>query len=47
MKSARLLSLKHQVEMPIIKEIFLVLYKNKNPLKAVDDLMRRNRKREF
>jgi glycerol-3-phosphate dehydrogenase (NAD(P)+) len=46
-KSAYLLSLRHKVDMPITKEIYLVLYKNKNPLSAVDDLMLRKKKKEF
>lgn len=46
-KSAYLLSIKHKVEMPITKEIYSVLYKNKSPMKAVDDLMLRRKKSEF
>lgn len=46
-KSAYFLSRKYKVDMPIIKEIYLVLYKNKSPIKAVDDLMSRKRKNEF
>ncbi len=46
-KSAYFLSRKHKVDMPIIKEIYLVLYKNKTPIRAVDDLMLRRRKSEF
>ena len=45
-KSAYALSLKYKVEMPIIKEVYAVLYKNKSPLKAVKDLMTRERKEE-
>ena len=45
-KSAYTLSLKHKVPMPIIKEVYLVLYKNKSPLKAVRDLMTRERREE-
>jgi glycerol-3-phosphate dehydrogenase (NAD(P)+) len=45
-KSAYKLSLRYKVEMPITKEVYLVLYKNKNPRKAVADLMRRRRKEE-
>ncbi len=40
------LALKHKVDMPITKEIYLVLYKNKNPRKAVTDLMTRSLKEE-
>jgi len=45
-KSAHFLSLKHKVEMPIAQEIYSVLYKNKSPLKALNDLMRRRKKEE-
>jgi len=45
-KSAYSLSLKYKVEMPITSEIYSVLYKNKSPLKAVNDLMTRKRKEE-
>jgi glycerol-3-phosphate dehydrogenase (NAD(P)+) len=46
-KSAYRLSLKYHVEMPITKEIYSVLYKNKSPLKAVADLMSREKKEEL
>lgn len=45
-KSAYALSLRHKVDMPITKEIYYVLYKNKSPLKAVKDLMQREKKEE-
>ncbi|MFH0913350.1 MAG: NAD(P)H-dependent glycerol-3-phosphate dehydrogenase [Candidatus Omnitrophota bacterium] len=45
-KSAYALSLKYKVEMPIIKEVYAVLYKNKSPQKAVQDLMTREKKEE-
>ncbi|MEK6727078.1 MAG: NAD(P)H-dependent glycerol-3-phosphate dehydrogenase [Candidatus Omnitrophota bacterium] len=45
-KSAYALSMKYKVEMPITKEVYLVLYKNKSPLKAVKDLMTREKKEE-
>lgn len=45
-KSAYYLSLKFKVEMPITKEIYRVLYKNKSPIKAVKDLMTREMKEE-
>jgi glycerol-3-phosphate dehydrogenase (NAD(P)+) len=45
-KSAYALSLKYKVDMPITKEVYLVLYKNKSPLRAVKDLMRRKKKEE-
>jgi glycerol-3-phosphate dehydrogenase (NAD(P)+) len=45
-KSAYSLSLKYKVDMPITKEVFRVLYKNKAPLKAVRDLMTREKRSE-
>ncbi len=45
-KSAYELSLKCKVDMPITSEVYRVLYKNKSPLKAVKDLMRREKKEE-
>jgi glycerol-3-phosphate dehydrogenase (NAD(P)+) len=45
-KSAYRLSLKYKVEMPIIREVYRVLYENKSPLKAVKDLMTREKKEE-
>jgi glycerol-3-phosphate dehydrogenase (NAD(P)+) len=45
-KSAYSLSLQYKVEMPITREIYLVLYKNKSPLKAVNDLMTRRKREE-
>ena len=45
-KSTYSLSLKCKVDMPITREVYLVLYKNKSPLKAVKDLMNRERKEE-
>ena len=45
-KSAYALSLKYKVEMPITKEVYSILYKNKSPLKTFRDLMLRRRKEE-
>ena len=45
-KSAHDLSLKYKIDMPITKEAYLVLYKNKSPLKAVKDLMGRQKREE-
>jgi glycerol-3-phosphate dehydrogenase (NAD(P)+) len=45
-KSAYSLSLKYKVEMPITKEVYFVLYKNKSPLEAVKELMAREKKEE-
>ncbi|MFA5080609.1 MAG: NAD(P)H-dependent glycerol-3-phosphate dehydrogenase [Candidatus Paceibacterota bacterium] len=40
------LSRKYKVEMPITEQVYLVLYKNKHPRKAMLDLMTRERKAE-
>lgn len=45
-KSVYELSKKYKVDMPITQEVYSVLYKNKNPIRAVDDLMRRKKKEE-
>lgn len=45
-KSAYDLSIKYKVDMPITREIYLVLYKKKSPIKAVSDLMARRKKEE-
>ena len=45
-KSAYELSKKYKVEMPITSEIYKVLYENKDPKRAVHDLMTRSPKME-
>lgn len=45
-KSAYELSLRYKVEMPITREVYAVLYKNKSPSCAVKDLMTREGKEE-
>ena len=45
-KSAYSLSLKYGVDMPIVKEVYNVLYRNKPALKAFKDLMAREKKEE-
>lgn len=45
-KSAYALSKKYKVDMPITKEVYELLYKNKSPLLAVRDLMTRKSKKE-
>jgi glycerol-3-phosphate dehydrogenase (NAD(P)+) len=45
-KSAYALSKKYKVDMPITKEVYGLLYKNKSPLQAVQDLMTRKSKEE-
>ncbi|MFH1318724.1 MAG: glycerol-3-phosphate dehydrogenase, partial [Candidatus Omnitrophota bacterium] len=46
-KAAFCLSEKLGVDMPITREIYRVLYKNKSPKKAVGDLMGRSLKGEI
>jgi glycerol-3-phosphate dehydrogenase (NAD(P)+) len=46
-KSIQHLSKKYKVDMPISAEIYKVLYKNKSPKKAVNDLMLRGLKMEL
>jgi glycerol-3-phosphate dehydrogenase (NAD(P)+) len=45
-KSAYALSLKYKIDMPITKEVYQLLYKNKSPRQAVEDLMTRKSKEE-
>jgi len=45
-ESAHALSLKYKVDMPIVKEVYNVLYKNKSAFKAFKDLMGRKEKEE-
>ena len=45
-QSAHVLSLKYKVDMPITREVYNVLYKNKSPKAAVSDLMTREKKEE-
>ncbi|MCX5708208.1 MAG: NAD(P)-dependent glycerol-3-phosphate dehydrogenase, partial [Candidatus Omnitrophica bacterium] len=45
-KSAYMLSRKFSMEMPITEQVYFVLYKNKNPLLAVKELMSRKKKEE-
>ena len=45
-KSAYALSLKHKVDIPITREVYNILYKNKPVLKAFKDLMAREKKEE-
>ena len=45
--SAYQLHRKYRVEMPITREIYNVLYRNKNSRRAVEDLMKRTAKPEF
>jgi glycerol-3-phosphate dehydrogenase (NAD(P)+) len=46
-KSAHGLALKYNVEMPIVAEVYSVLYEDKEPAQAVKDLMTRTLKAEF
>lgn len=45
--SARQLAKREEVEMPISEQIYQVLYKNKNPKRALQDLMSRKLKEEY
>ncbi len=45
-KSAYVLSLKYKVQMPITREVYMLLYRNKSPRQAVSDLMSRQSKEE-
>jgi len=45
-KSAYALSLKYKIDMPIIQQVYCLLYKNKSPHQAVSDLMARKSKEE-
>ena len=46
-ESAYMLSKKYAIEMPIVEQIYKVLYEDKDPLRAVKDLMERTLKSEF
>jgi len=46
-KAAYQLSQQEKVEMPIVKELYLVLFEGKSPKQAVDDLMGRGRTHEL
>lgn len=46
-KAALALAKKYNVEMPIVEQINLVLFEDKNPKKAVSNLLLRNKKEEF
>ena len=41
------LSKKYNVEMPIVEQVYKVLYEDKSPAEAVNDLMNRALKSEF
>ncbi|MBI4688865.1 MAG: NAD(P)-dependent glycerol-3-phosphate dehydrogenase [Nitrospirae bacterium] len=46
-ESSHALSKKYNIEMPIIEQVYNVLYKDKSPADAVNDLMNRSLKAEF
>lgn len=46
-KAAYRLSLRYKVEMPVTKEAYAILYKDKQPYKALDTLLSRKLKGEF
>jgi glycerol-3-phosphate dehydrogenase (NAD(P)+) len=45
-KAARELAKKYDVEMPVVEEVYQILYENKGPKQAVKDLMNRELKEE-
>jgi glycerol-3-phosphate dehydrogenase (NAD(P)+) len=45
-KSSHQLAREHAVDMPIVREIYLVLFENKHPQQALEDLMGRDLKQE-
>ncbi len=45
-KAARLLAQKHNIEMPITQQMYLVLFQDKDPAEALKDLMGRDAKAE-
>jgi glycerol-3-phosphate dehydrogenase (NAD(P)+) len=45
-KSAYRLSVKYKVDMPITREVYHIIYKNKSPRRAVKNLMTRQKKEE-
>jgi glycerol-3-phosphate dehydrogenase (NAD(P)+) len=46
-RSVKLLAEKYQVDMPISQEIYRILYEDKDPRRAVSDLMMRAPKSEM
>ncbi len=45
--SAYQLAIKHQVEMPITQQVYQVLFENKKPEEAMNELMTRDPKSEI
>ncbi|MDO8488817.1 MAG: glycerol-3-phosphate dehydrogenase, partial [Candidatus Omnitrophota bacterium] len=45
-KSAYALSIEYKIDMPITRAVYQLLYKNKSPRQAVNDLMARKSKEE-
>ncbi len=46
-KAAYKLSLRYKIEMPVTKEVYAILYKNKQPYEALDTLLSRKLRTEF
>ncbi|HLA38032.1 MAG TPA: glycerol-3-phosphate dehydrogenase, partial [Candidatus Brocadiales bacterium] len=46
-RSVKLLAKRYKVEMPISEEIYQILYEDKDPRKAVSDLMMRSPRAEM
>ena len=45
-KAARELAKKYDVEMPVVEEVYQILYENKDPKQAVKDIMNRELREE-
>jgi glycerol-3-phosphate dehydrogenase (NAD(P)+) len=45
-KATRELARKHQIEMPVVEEVYRILYEGKDPRQALRDLMKRELKDE-
>ena len=46
-QAARALAARHQVEMPLLEQVYQVLFEGKAPRQAIGDLLLREAKREF
>jgi glycerol-3-phosphate dehydrogenase (NAD(P)+) len=46
-ESAYQLSLKYNIEMPIVEQVYKVIYEDKDPVLTVKDLLSRSLKSEF
>ena len=46
-KAAKKLAKKHKIQLPVTDQVYSVLFRNKDPLKAEKDLMTRSLKSEY